>query len=247
MSTRIRLIFGAAAGLAAAGQSAGAQKVIAARSAVGRTIEAPVQREQETASWRSGDVIVWVRVAKSGAISVFASHGYRSAFAHPLGITADEADKWAEVGDRIAAGQAVAGSMALGDGDIILEPGRLGDSVVLNVRLGGTRPDAIAIDLGTVMLRDVGPALRNTARIARAAQAPQPVDPPPQAAAAAAPPAPRPGAPAAPSQPAPISAAGSPVAPPAPAAPAVPRAAAAISQPVSPPAAVSAAESPQAA
>ena len=40
------------------------------------------QRETETGSWRSGDAIVWVRVAPTGAISVYASHGYRSAFAH---------------------------------------------------------------------------------------------------------------------------------------------------------------------
>jgi len=42
-------------------------------------------RETETGSWRAGDAMVWIRVAPTGAISVYASHGYRSAFAHAVG------------------------------------------------------------------------------------------------------------------------------------------------------------------
>jgi hypothetical protein len=139
------------------------------------------QRETETGSWRSGDAIVWVRVAPTGAISVYASHGYRSAFAHAILISPEDAERWADIGDHVLAGQINGGPVVLADSDLALEPGRSGDSVVLGVRLGGVRPDGITFLMNGQSLREVMPVLRATAKTSRAAQA-----------ASAAPPAPAP-------------------------------------------------------
>lgn len=143
-------------------------------------------RETETGSWRAGDAMVWIRVAPTGAISVYASHGYRSAFAHAVIITPEDADKWADLGDHVLAGQTASGAIMLGDSDIALEPMRAGDSVALAVRLGGVRPDGITFLMNGQSLREVLPILRATAKQSRATQS-----------ASAAPPAAPPATPAA--------------------------------------------------
>jgi hypothetical protein len=150
-------------------------------------------RETETGSWRAGDAMVWIRVAPTGAISVYASHGYRSAFAHAVIITPEDADKWADLGDHVLAGQTATGAIMLGDSDIALEPMRAGDSVALAVRLGGVRPDGITFLMNGQSLREVLPILRATAKASRATQtasAAPPAAPPAATAAtpAAAPP-----------------------------------------------------------
>jgi hypothetical protein len=144
-------------------------------------------RETETGSWRAGDAMVWIRVAPTGAISVYASHGYRSAFAHAVIITPEDADKWADLGDHVLAGQTASGAIMLGDSDIALEPMRAGDSVALAVRLGGVRPDGITFLMNGQSLREVLPILRATAKQSRAMQSAS-------AAPPAAPPAPTPAA-----------------------------------------------------
>ena len=151
-----------------------------------------VVHETETGSWRSGDAIVWVRVAPTGAISVYASHGYRSAFAHAIIITPEDVDKWADLGDHVLAGQATNGAIMLADSDLALEPGHAGDSLVLTVRLGGVRPDGITFLMSSASLREVTPVLRATAKASRATQTataapPAPVAPAPAAPASAAP------------------------------------------------------------
>ncbi|HTA74301.1 MAG TPA: AgmX/PglI C-terminal domain-containing protein [Gemmatimonadaceae bacterium] len=144
-------------------------------------------RETETGSWRAGDAMVWIRVAPTGAISVYASHGYRSAFAHAVIITPEDADKWADLGDHVLAGQTAGGAVMLGDSDIALEPMRAGDSVALAVRLGGVRPDGITFLMNGQSLREVLPILRATAKASRATQsasaAPPAATPAPPAAA----------------------------------------------------------------
>jgi hypothetical protein len=147
-------------------------------------------RETETGSWRAGDAMVWIRVAPTGAISVYASHGYRSAFAHAVIITPEDADKWADLGDHVLAGQTASGTLMLGDSDIALEPMRAGDSVALAVRLGGVRPDGITFLMNGQSLREVLPILRATAKQSRATQsasAAPPAAAPPVATPAAAP------------------------------------------------------------
>ncbi len=153
------------------------------------------QREMETGSWRAGDAIVWVRVAPTGAIAVFASHGYRSAFAHAVYITPEDAERWADIGDHVVAGQPTAPAI-LADSDLALEPTKQGDSAILTVRLGGVRPDGITFFMPPTAIREVSPILRQTARTARANQAasagpsaavPPPAAPVPAAAAAVAP------------------------------------------------------------
>ena len=189
------------------------------------------QRETETGSWRSGDAIVWVRVAPTGAISVYASHGYRSAFAHAIIIASEDAERWADIGDHVLAGQVNGGAVVLADSDLALEPARAGDSVVLAVRLGGVRPDGITFLMNGQALREVMPMLRATAKTSRAAQS-----------ASAAPPAPAPApataAPAAAQTAAPVSApapaAATPATPPV-ATPTTPPAAAPTTPPASAP------------
>lgn len=163
--------------------------------------------ETETGSWRAGDAIVWVRVAPTGAISVYASHGYRSAFAHAIIIAPEDADKWADIGEHMLAGQTQGpGAIMLADSDLALEPSRAGDSTVLAVRLGGVRPDGITFLMNGQSLREVAPILRATAKTSRAAQtasaaAPTPAPPPTPAPAAPAPAAPATPAPATPAAP----------------------------------------------
>ncbi|HXB27650.1 MAG TPA: AgmX/PglI C-terminal domain-containing protein [Gemmatimonadaceae bacterium] len=144
-------------------------------------------RETETGSWRAGDAMVWIRVAPTGAISVYASHGYRSAFAHAVIITPEDADKWADLGDHVLAGQTATGAIMLGDSDIALEPMRAGDSVALAVRLGGVRPDGITFLMNGQSLREVLPILRATAKASRATQTASAAPPPATPAAAPAP------------------------------------------------------------
>jgi hypothetical protein len=147
-------------------------------------------RETETGSWRAGDAMVWIRVAPTGAISVYASHGYRSAFAHAVIITPEDADKWADLGDHVLAGQTASGAIMLGDSDIALEPMRAGDSVALAVRLGGVRPDGITFLMNGQSLREVLPILRATAKQSRATQSASASPPPATPATPAAAPAP---------------------------------------------------------
>jgi len=154
-------------------------------------------RETETGSWRAGDAMVWIRVAPTGAISVYASHGYRSAFAHAVIITPEDADKWADLGDHVLAGQTATGAIMLGDSDIALEPMRAGDSVALAVRLGGVRPDGITFLMNGQSLREVLPILRATAKASRATQTASAAPPPATPATPAAAPAPVTAAPAA--------------------------------------------------
>jgi hypothetical protein len=162
------------------------------------------QRETETGSWRSGDAIIWIRVAPTGAIAVFASHGYRSAFAHAVYITPEDAERWADMGDHVVAGQPAPG-VILADSELALEPARQGDSTVLTVRLGGVKPDGITFFMTSTAIRDISPMLRQTARTARANQA---ANASPSAAATppAAPPAASAPAAAAPATPAPVAA-----------------------------------------
>jgi hypothetical protein len=207
----IRLTLGAIA----LAQAASAQSV--AKPALATQTQ---QREQEIGSWRSGDAIVWVRVAPTGAISVYASHGYRSAFAHAVYITPDDAERWADVADHLAAGQAVT-PVVLADSDLAIQPDRAGDSTVLNVRLGGVRPGGITFLMTAQDIRGVTPILRETARASRATQAANAAPPP-----TAAPPAPA--ATPAPAQPASTAAA------PTAAAPAAAASTAAAQKPVTP-------------
>ncbi|HZS59046.1 MAG TPA: AgmX/PglI C-terminal domain-containing protein [Gemmatimonadaceae bacterium] len=140
------------------------------------------EHETEIGSWRDGDAVVWVRVAPTGAISVFASHGYRSAFAHAIIITPEDADKWAEIGEHMLAGQAQPpGAVMLADSDLALEATHAGDSTVLAVRLGGVRPDGITFLMNGQSLHEVTPILRATAKQSRSTQAAAAAPPPPPA------------------------------------------------------------------
>ena len=65
-------------------------------------------RETETGSWRAGDAMVWIRVAPTGAISVYASHGYRSAFAHAVIITPEGFCGEAIIASRVRGDSALA-------------------------------------------------------------------------------------------------------------------------------------------
>src|SRR5208283_5571823 len=68
---------------------------------------------QETAALRWGTRFVWFRPTDAGTVQVFASAGYRNAFAQPVTISADDADRWAGLADQLAsAGASQAASSA---------------------------------------------------------------------------------------------------------------------------------------
>jgi hypothetical protein len=153
-------------------------------------VPAPVTvvRDQETASFRWGDVIAWVRVTSAGTVNVYAAHGYRSAFVVPVTLSADEVERWADLAQRVLNGSRVAGDSVgatLGGGQLVVEPAVAADSGSLVLKVGVARSETVVATVVPAALRAVVPALRATAAAARdqarlaPAPAPAPVVAPP--------------------------------------------------------------------
>jgi hypothetical protein len=119
-----------------------------------------------------GGTVVWLRATGMSTVLVFASPGYRNAFARPATLSADEADRWATALERFATGGAAASAdvapMVLGGGDLEIEssPSAAG-APALHIRFGATRPDGLAATLFPDAAPATASALREAARVAR--------------------------------------------------------------------------------
>lgn len=151
--------------------------VLLASGALTAALARPVfAQQQETATLHWGGTVVWLRATDEANVLVFASPGYRNAFARPTILSADEADQWATLIERLEApptarstGLRVTDSTraALAEGDLLIEPAPSTAGAALRMRLSATRPDGIT----TMLFPDGAPAaaaaLHDAARVAR--------------------------------------------------------------------------------
>jgi hypothetical protein len=143
------------------------------------TVSAQTPRmEQEVGTVHWGSAVVWFRATNAGAVQVFASTGYRSAFAQPVILSAGDVERWATALDYLdnklqtntafPVSARAGGSnddplrIALGGGDLVLEmqPSANGEPR-LHAWIGVTRPDMVGAvifpnvaEQGALMLRD---------------------------------------------------------------------------------------------
>lgn len=136
---------------------------------------------KETAMMRWGATVVWFRATAADSVLVFASPGFRNPFAHPISVSSEDADRWAEFAQRLVvlSGAAPAESssspppapdtahMILGAGDIILETTSDQDGMALRVNIGANRQDGQIAMLFADGAPAAAVALHDAARTAR--------------------------------------------------------------------------------
>lgn len=145
------------------------------------TSAAPAERE--TGTFHAGGVVFWLRATDAGKVLVYAARGFRTPFAHPSILSADDTDRWAELAASLIAAADGTGPMpllrsvpsaggapaaaVLGGGDLVLDVPDANASPAVNVRVGALGPEALSATLSAAVLREVVPALRESARAAR--------------------------------------------------------------------------------
>jgi hypothetical protein len=138
-------------------------------------------REKETGMLHWGTTVVWFRATDSDSVQVFASAGFRNPFAHPITVSADDVDRWAEFTQRLvvlsgAAADAAPDSagappdtahMVLGAGDVTLETTSDQDGMALRMNIGANRQDGVTAMLFADGAPTAAAALHDAARTAR--------------------------------------------------------------------------------
>ena len=128
-----------------------------------------------------GTTVVWFRATAADSVLVFASPGFRNPFAHPIAVSSDDIDRWAEFAQRLVvlSGSASAASpsspsavpdtahMILGAGDVILETTSDQDGMALRVNIGANRQDGQTAMLFADGAPAAAAALHDAARAAR--------------------------------------------------------------------------------
>jgi hypothetical protein len=152
-----------------------------AQGASGSAAPAPA-RQKETAMLHWGTTVVWFRATAADSVLVFASPGFRNPFAHPIAVSADDIDRWAEFAQRLVvlSGSASAVSpslpaaaapetahMILGAGDVMLETTSDEDGMALRVNIGANRQDGQTAMLFADGAPAAAAALHDAARTAR--------------------------------------------------------------------------------
>src|SRR5579863_9221370 len=151
-----------------------------AQGASGSAASAPA-RQKETAMLHWGTTVVWFRATAADSVLVFASPGFRNPFAHPIAVSADDIERWAEFAQRLVvlsgSGSAVSPSspaatpdtahMILGAGDVILETMSDQDGMALRVNIGANRQDGQTAMLFADGAQAAAAALHDAARMAR--------------------------------------------------------------------------------
>jgi hypothetical protein len=169
---------------------------------------------REMAMFHNSSAFVWIRATDAGTVLVYASVNFRNAFAQPVALTANEADKWAALAEPLTADSlrvraarqdrpdttSTRDDLALGDFVLLSRPGT--DPPSLTVMIGALGPAVtttfLAPTLGSLAhaIREAAQAARemaanraadSTARAASLAAASMPVQPPPLAVAEPAP------------------------------------------------------------
>lgn len=153
---------------------------------------------REMAMIQNSNVYLWIRATDEGTVLVYASSGFRNAFAQPVTLTAEEADRWAAVAAPLMADslQLTATSrerpdttsardeMAFGDFVLITRPHTNPPTLVVNVGVLG--PNVVTTTFFSPSLRPLVPAIREAARAAREMAANRAVDSTARAASLAA-------------------------------------------------------------
>jgi hypothetical protein len=152
-----------------------------AQEASGNAASAPA-RQKETAMLHWGTTVVWFRATAADSVLVFASPGFRNPFAHPIAVSSEDIDRWAEFAQRLVvlSGAAPAASpsssepaasdtahMILGAGDVILETTSDQDGMALRVNIGANRQDGQSAMLFADGAPAAAAALHDAARTAR--------------------------------------------------------------------------------
>jgi hypothetical protein len=144
--------------------------------------KATVQKETAELHW--GETVVWFRATAADSVLVFASPGFRNPFAHPIAMSSEDIDRWAEFAQRmvVLSGAAPAASpatpaspgagpdtahMILGAGDVILETTSDQDGMALRVNIGANRQDGQIAMLFADGAPAAAAALHDAARTAR--------------------------------------------------------------------------------
>lgn len=179
--TRAGRLGGGVGALLLVASVAGAQKPTASIAPVSSVVPA----ERETASFQAGGIVFWLRATDAGKVLVYAARGFRTPFAHPSTLSADDTDKWAELAASLLAaadgtgpmpvvrsapaggGAGLSAAAVLGGGDLLLDVPDAAASPTVNVRIGASGPEALTATLSAAVLREVVPALRESARAAR--------------------------------------------------------------------------------
>ncbi len=150
---------------------------------------AQAAHERETGMVRWGPAVVWFRAGDSGAVLIYASAGYRSAFARPVVLTPADAERFAAMLESLSLAESPSGASGstpasatgaaptparladtmpstFGDGNVVVEPPAASVSPRLQVRIGAAGPNAVT----AVIFPDAAPAgalaLREAARLA---------------------------------------------------------------------------------
>jgi len=118
--------------------------------------------DKETAELHWGATVVWFRATDSGSVQVFASPGFRNPFAHPVTVSAEDMDRWAEFAQRLVMLSGAASTanpdstppaadtahMILGAGDVTLETASDQEGLALRMNIGANRQDGQTGKLG---------------------------------------------------------------------------------------------------
>jgi hypothetical protein len=134
---------------------------------------------REMAMFHNSDTFVWMRATDAGTVLVYASVNFRNAFAQPVELTANEADRWAAAAEpltadslRITAARrdrpdtaSTRDDLAHGDFVMLSRPGT--DPPSLTVRVGALGPGGVTTTFLAPTLGSVAQAVRESARAAR--------------------------------------------------------------------------------
>lgn len=137
--------------------------------------------DKETAELHWGATVVWFRATDSGSVQVFASPGFRNPFAHPVTVSAEDMDRWAEFAQRLVvlSGAASAANpdsappagdtahMILGAGDVTLETASDQEGLALKMNIGANRQDGQPAMLFADGAPTAAAAMHDAARTAR--------------------------------------------------------------------------------
>jgi hypothetical protein len=134
---------------------------------------------REMAMFHNSNIFVWIRATDAGTVLVYASVNFRNAFAQPIALTADEADKWAALAEPLTADSlrimaarrerpdttSARADLALGDFVLLSRPGT--DPPSLTVEIGALSPGAVTTTFLAPSLGSLAQAIREAARAAR--------------------------------------------------------------------------------
>ena len=129
---------------------------------------------QETTALHWGTRFVWFRATDKGTVEVYASAGYRSAFAQPVTISADDAERWAGLVEQLsAAGSAGTPAVThdttvvLGEGAVIIESSIAASGPRMRAQIGANRGDVVIATLFADGAPMAAVTLHSQAQVAR--------------------------------------------------------------------------------